>query len=113
MIEHMLLFAAFACLGLAVAAFSVPWTPTPLGAAEKILVLASPQVSAGKAFVPRSSFKQVFLGAAASASPANILASYNTLFGTLVAGAKIFLRVSSINASGFQSTPVETNVIVT
>lgn len=94
------------------AAFSVAFTPTPLGAAEQIVIEASAQISQGRNFVPRSSYKKVFIGAAASASPANILVNYTALFGTLVAGKKIFLRARVINASGFSSVPLLINQIV-
>ena len=94
-------------------ALSIAFTPSPLGAAEKIRIQATPQLSAGIGFVPSSRYKDVFLGAAASATPANILSAYNALFGTLVSGKKIFFRVSSINSVGFESVPVENSSIVT
>lgn len=115
MIHHLstlIPIAAFAILAMAIPVFSMVFTPSPLGAAEKLLVRASPQVSAGVNFVPKSKYKIIFLGAAASATPANILAGYTAQFGSLVTGNKIFLEVSSINASGFQSTPTETNQVV-
>lgn len=94
------------------ASFSVAFTPTPMGANEKVRIQATRQLSAGVNFVPRSAYHDVFLGAAASASPSNILSAYNALFGSLVTGAKIFVRVSVLNASGFESTPVETSVVL-
>lgn len=93
------------------AAISFAFTPTPLGAAEKLRVRATPQLSAGIGFVSKSRFKDVFLGAAASASPAIILGAYTGMFGTLVQGTKIFWKVSVINSVGFESVPVETSTI--
>lgn len=94
-------------------ALSVAFAPSPLGLAEKIRIRATPQLSAGVAFVPKSRYKDVFLGAAATATPSNILAAYTALFGALVSGKKIFFEVSTVNAQGFQSTPVESSIIVT
>lgn len=95
------------------AALSIAFAPSPLGAAEKIRIRATAQLSAGIGFVPKSRYKDVFLGAAATATPSNILSAYTALFGTLVAGKKIFLEVSTINSVGQQSVPVETNIIIT
>ena len=95
------------------AALSIAFAPTPLGAAEKIRIRCSAQLSAGINFIPKSRYKDVFLGAAASATPANILTAYNALFGTLVAGKKIFIETSVINSVGQQSVPVETSIIIT
>lgn len=95
------------------AALSIAFTPTPLGAAEKIRIRATGMLSAGVNFVPKSRYKDVFLGAAASASPAVLSTAYQALFGTLTSGKKIFLEVSVINSVGQQSTPVEVSAIVT
>lgn len=94
-------------------ALSVAFTPTPLAAGEKIVVEATRQVSAGVNFMPRSEYKQVFVGAAASASPANILTAWNALFGALISGQKIFIRAWSVSSNGIASTPINTSVIVT
>lgn len=94
-------------------ALSVAFTPTPLAAGEQIIIEATRQVSAGVNFMPRSEYKQVFVGAAASASPANILAAYNALYGALVSGAKIFVRSWVIDATGLASTPIIDSVVVT
>lgn len=94
-------------------AFSVAFTPTPLAATELLVVEATAAVSAGINFVPRSGYKKVFIGAAATASPANILAGYNAIYGALVAGTKIFVRARVIdNAKGFASTPQLSSIIV-
>lgn len=94
-------------------ALSVAFTPTPLAAGEKIVIEASRQVSPGINFLPRSEYKQVFVGAAASASPANILAAYNALYGALVSGQKIFVRAWSVSSNGIASVPITTTVVVT
>jgi hypothetical protein len=93
-------------------ALSVAFTPTPLATGEIIVIDATDQVSAGKSFMPRSKYKQVFVGAAASASPANILSAWNAIYGSLIAGTKIFIRATVISADGFASTPILTSAIV-
>lgn len=94
------------------AALSLAFTPTPLAAGEKIVIEATDQVSAGKSFMPRSAYKQVFIGAAASTSPANILSAWNTIFGSLIAGNKIFIRAWVIGTNGQASKPILTSAIV-
>lgn len=94
-------------------ALSVAFTPTPLAAGEKIVIEATRQVSPGISFLPRSEYKQVFVGSAASASPANILSAYNALFGALIAGQKIFVRAWSVSSNGIASVPVLSTVVVT
>ena len=87
-------------------ALSVAFTATPLAAGAKLVIEATRQVSNGISFMPRSEYKKVFVGAGATASPANILAGYNAIFGVLVAGTKIFIRSTPFNASGFPGTPL-------
>lgn len=95
------------------AAMSLAFTPTPLAIGEKIIIQATAQISQGRNFVPRSAYKNVFVGAGASASPSNILAGYTAIFGALVAGKKVFVRAYVISSNGLASTPLETNVIIT
>ena len=90
-------------------AFSVAFTPTPLAAGQKVIVRAGPQRSAGRAF--ESDFRVMFIGAAASASPANILTAYQAKFGTPSTGARLFVS-ASVYDTGFESLPFITNCIV-
>lgn len=85
------------------AAMTSAYTATPLAAATKLLVFATNQLSAGVNFVPSSRYRLIFTSAAAAASPANILASYNAKFGTLVAGKKIGLKLQVISSTGGRS----------
>lgn len=87
----------------AIAAFSVAYTATPLAAATKLVVYATPQQGAGVQYVKPSLLAKIFVSAAAAASPANVLAAYNAKFGTLVAGKKIRVRTIVINSSGGRS----------
>lgn len=90
-------------------ALSFAWTPTPLGAAQKIIVRASPQRSAGRSF--EADFRVVFTGAAASASPANILTAYTAKFGVPVVGNRIFVS-ANVMESGFESGSFMTSAVV-
>lgn len=94
-------------------ALSVAYTATPLAAGVKLVVEATPQLSAGITFVGRSKYKVVQVTAAAAASPVNILAAYNALFGALVSGSKIGIRLTPYSSTGIPGTPYETLVTVT
>lgn len=87
-------------LTLTSSSFSVAFTPTPLGSGQKVFVRASPQRSAGVTF--EADYRLIFVGAAASASPANILSAYTARFGAPVTGNKIFVSVEVYDA-GFLS----------
>lgn len=85
------------------AAASIAYTTTPLAGSTKLVVYATQQLSPGVNFVKEGLYRQIFLSAAAAASPANILAAYNARFGTLVAGKKIGFKFVVISASGGRS----------
>ena len=91
------------------AAMSAAYTPTPLGAGERILSYASPQVSAGRSFM--GDLRLIAVSAAAAASPANILAAYTPRFGTPVVGNRIFFAFVRY-ASGFHSGPLKLSQVV-
>jgi hypothetical protein len=91
-------------------AFSIAYTPTPLGAGNRTIVRAGPQRSAGRSF--ESDFRVMFIGAAASASPAVILTAYQAKFGTPITGGRIFTSVSQYSL-GFESIPFITSAVVT
>lgn len=92
-----------ATLTLTNAAFSVAFTPTPLATGAKLMVYASPQRNQGRSF--ESDYRLVFTGAAATTSPANILAAYTAKFGVPVTGNKVFLSVH-VMLGGFRSGPL-------
>ncbi len=106
-----LFFACFALIPF-VAALSVAFTATPLATGEKLVVEATNQVSAGISFQPRSAYKQVFIGAAATASPANILAAWNVLYGALIVGQKVFIRAWVIGTNGQASKPIYSSKVI-
>ena len=92
------------------ATLSLAFTTTPLGAGVKLQVFASPQRSAGRAF--EGDFRQLFVSAAAAASPSDLFAAYSAKFGAPVLGNRIF--VSAVTTiGGFQSGAFITSAVVT
>lgn len=88
---------------------SIAYTPTPMPAATRLLVFASPQRSAGRSYESDYRFLQVT--AAAAASPVNALAAYTAKFGVPVVGNRIFFSLISY-AAGFLSGPLNTSTVV-
>jgi hypothetical protein len=94
------------------AAMSVAFTPTPLGADDYLVVAASPQMPPGRSFFGNR-LKHIFSGAAASVSPANVLAGYLSVWGSLRAGNKIQVKAWVIrDTNGAASTPLSDTVTV-
>jgi len=91
------------------AAFSVAFTPTPLGAGERLFFFAGPQRSAGVSF--ESDYRLIAVGSAATASPLVVLTSYQARFGTPVTGNRIFMKLQRYSG-GFMSTPIATTQVV-
>lgn len=100
---------ATATITLSDAAFSIAFTPTPLGADEKLLVFCSPQVSAGRSF--ESDMRLIFVGAAATTSPANVFSAYSAKFGTPVIDNKVFVTLFR-SVGGFTSGPLIKSAVV-
>lgn len=96
------------------ATFSLAFTPTPLGANEKMAVFATRPVSPGINFQPNGAYKLIQVSAAAAVSPLDLLADYTAIFGAPPAGQKILIRAVVINTSTGQasSPPLETSSIV-
>lgn len=91
---------------------SVVFAPTPVPTGFKMVIQATPQVSAGISFV-KSEFRQMTVVNAAGTSPQDCLSAYNTLFGTLVAAKRIFVQAKLTHiASGFDSVALQATAIV-
>lgn len=87
-------------------AFGVAFAVSPVAAATKILIEASPQLSAGVNYIGRSQLRQIIVSVAAATSPQTALAGYNARFGTLVAGKRIGVRCTVITSDGQRSAPL-------
>jgi len=85
---------------------TLAFTPTPLGANEHIVIAATPPFSPGKQFVT-SFLKQTFADpAGASATPTDIYAPWNALFGALQPGQKVAVSAFVVNdINGAASAP--------
>jgi len=91
------------------ASYSIAYTPTPLGAGEKLFASCSPQRSAGRNF--EGDYRLILVSAAAAASPLVVFAAYTTRMGIPLVGNKIFTSVQRY-LNGFLSTPISTSTIV-
>jgi hypothetical protein len=98
-----------ASLTLNAAAFSIAFTPTPLGADEQLQIWASPPRSAGRSF--EGDYRLIQVTPAAAASPVNVKAAYEQRFGPLPVGARIFVRLFRTK-NGFSSQPLSTHGVV-
>lgn len=98
-----------ATITLTAAAFSIAYTPTPLGAGIKMFTYVSLQRSAGRAF--ENDFRLLQVSAAAAASPVNAFSAYQTRFGTPVVGNRIFIALRTF-AVAFLSGPLITSAVV-
>lgn len=98
-----------ATITLTAAAFSIAYTATPLAAATRLEVFASPQRSAGRQF--ESDYRLIQVSAAAAASPLDIFTAYQARLGTPVVGNRIFLRFE-LHKGGFVGAPLSTSAIV-
>lgn len=107
---------AFTSMSLAAAAGAgtVTLTYAPaIGATEKVVVYATPGVSAGKSFV-KSEYRKIDVIVTADASPFSIETEYEAVFGSVpAAGTKIFMKVRQIvTASGLSSSVLSTSCVV-
>lgn len=100
---------ATATITLTGAAFSVAYTPTPLGAGVRLLIRCSPQRSAGRKF--EADYRLIAFTAAAAASPANILAAYTAKFGAPVVDNRIFVSLQT-EQDGFLGSPFLVSQVV-
>lgn len=91
------------------AAFTIAFTPTPIGASNRIFTYASPQRAAGRAF--EGDFRLINVTAANAATPVDIFTAYSARFGAPVTGTRIFLALHTYSG-GFKSGPVAANQVV-
>jgi hypothetical protein len=91
-------------------ALSLAYAPA-VEAGDGVIVRITPQLSAGRTFF--SPFlKKVFGSAAGLTSPLDLLSAYNTLFGGLSAGQKIFGDILYIGPNGAAAVPLPFSAVV-
>jgi len=94
---------------LTAAALSIAYTATPLPAATRLFIFASPQRSAGVSF--NGDYRLLAVTAAAAASPHNLLAAYTAKFGVPVVGNKVFFSLATYSG-GFIGSPFNVAQVV-
>lgn len=92
----------------------VAYTATPLAANTKVAIFATRPLSAGINFQPNGAYKLIAVSAAAAASPADILAAYEAIYGSIgLAGEKILFKAVVISSVGLASPVLQFATIVT
>ena len=93
--------------------FSMAFAPTPIPAAFRLMVFATPNVGPGKYFI-KNLYRFIGTVAPAGTSPANLLTAYQAVFGNPVADQKIFVKAFLISqTTGQAGIPVSDVAIVT
>ncbi len=90
-------------------AFTIAFTPTPAGAANRIFTYCSPQRAAGRSY--EGDYRLVQVSAANAATPIDAFAAYSARFGTPVTGQRIFIALH-MYTTGFRSGPALTSAVV-
>jgi hypothetical protein len=106
---------ALGAVTLTAAAFTVAFTETPVPAGFSMVFRATRPVSAGKNFLGASEFRFVEVFAAAQATPADIDANYELIFGdkTGQVGQKVGVEAFLVeDTSGLASIPVSTTALI-
>ncbi len=89
------------------------FTATPLAATVKLWVQAAVLNSVGITYV-RNRYRFVMTSAAAAASPVDIQAEVEAVFGVLIVGQTLHVRVSTFDtATGLLSVGLEDSVVIT
>lgn len=93
--------------------FELVFTPTPIGATNKLQVWAAVVNNSGVRYV-KNRFKLVTVSAANAPSPLDIEADVVARFGTLQVGQTVHIRANIISTvSGLISSPYPTMAVVT
>lgn len=91
----------------------IVFTPTPIGATEKIVIQATRPLSPGKTSIANE-FRDLLVTAVSDTSPHAAGAAYIAKFGAPVVGKKIFIRAYVISTtSGIRSLPLQASGIGT
>jgi len=91
----------------------VTFTPTPLGASEKLVIYATPPLSSGRAFA-QNFLKYIYYSAAAQVSPVDVTTEWRNRFGDYQAGQRITIEACILNSTnGAASAVLQATCIVT
>lgn len=89
------------------------WEPDPVDSGSAVIVQAHAPVSAQLQNFPESGWKQLQVEAAASSSPHDVTAAYQSRFGNWFVGQVIPLRAVIVSLDGFASLPASVFVTST
>lgn len=91
----------------------VTFSPTPVPAGFKLVIEATPEISAGRSFV-KNDFRTCKIVAAAGASPSDISSEWNALFGDVTnAGKQVFVRCKLVSSTtGQAGIPVVASTVI-
>lgn len=82
-----------------------------LSSPERLIVEATPPISPGRNFLPPSSWR--YLTQMSATGTQFCLATYVAAFGTLVAGSKVYARVTPFNPTfGMKGSPTQANSVL-
>lgn len=92
--------------------FQIAYTATPLAANTHLVVQAAVTNSVARTFV-QNLYKQVFISAAAAASPASVQTPIENRFGSLVVGQTVFYSLQlGDDTTGLYSSPQQFSGVV-
>lgn len=92
---------------------SLTFAPTPVPAGFRIVVMATPSVTPGKTFV-KNLFRVVVILNAAEASPFNLEADYEAIFGFAIGDNKLFVKTFYVSTdTGQAGIPLQAQTIIT
>lgn len=92
---------------------TLTWTSGAVPANTAWLIEATPCISAGKSFV-KSEYRLINVLATATTSGSNNFTSWSAKFGSLVAGQKLFVRVTPVSTTtGIKGLPIQVETVIT
>lgn len=83
----------------------ITFQPSPLPAGYRLVIDATDTLSAGISNA-HGKFRRIMVTSAAPSSPLSILSAWQAKFGTLVAGARVFVRVYVVDESVLVPSPL-------
>lgn len=94
---------------------SVAFTPTPVAAGESLAIYATRPISAGRTNMPKGEFRLIQVAAPAAASPIDIRAAYQAIYGSITGleGMQVLCRVKIISAAGWAGDFMQASAIIT
>lgn len=94
-------------------ALSLAFEDTPFSGTNAIMVSATPGVSAGINFQPRSRFKLIHVDEAAPTTPIDLLAAFIAIYGAKApVGSKVFVSAVGVSVNRIAGPFITTSVVL-